>query len=372
MSTPPVEPGNSDLPEPYPQPLPYPQPPQLPSYAGPEYSGYEVHGWNQPPPRPQGTNGFAIAALICGILGCSVLLLVLAIIFGCVALSQIKKTGQAGRGLAISGLVVAGVWVAAIAVAAAVLVSNGTVDRIGTAVSQSGSAVDGFKLKPGDCFDRPEDAKSAVVTSKPCTAAHDAEAFGTITIKDTNFPSAARLKTLSSQCTEARYRYLDPDRNYPGLTTRYLYPDASLWDRGIHVLTCFFRSNAGPITGLVRPSGIPYTDQQKRYVQAVDKPDPSLAKYEDIEKPTWDDKKEFAAGEAARTQGDIDALAGSPWQDGAQPSIDALVAKLRTQLPHWQDAATAESPSATARALGEVGSTTTERQQIHTALGIMN
>lgn len=47
-----------------------------------------------------GTNGMAIASFVCAFL-CSLL----AVIFGHIALSQIGKTGQGGRGLAIAGLV---------------------------------------------------------------------------------------------------------------------------------------------------------------------------------------------------------------------------------------------------------------------------
>ena len=122
MSTPQEEPGNPEHPEPY---------PRLPGYAGPEYSGYEIHDASRPRARPQGTNGFAVAALVSGILGCSLVLIVLAGVFGCVALSQIKKTGQAGRGLAIAGLVAAGVWVAAVA---ALVVFTGALDHLGYGV----------------------------------------------------------------------------------------------------------------------------------------------------------------------------------------------------------------------------------------------
>jgi peptidyl-prolyl cis-trans isomerase B (cyclophilin B) len=48
-----------------------------------------------------GTNGMAIASLVCAFV-CTPL----GLIFGFVALSQIGKTGQSGRGLAIAGIVV--------------------------------------------------------------------------------------------------------------------------------------------------------------------------------------------------------------------------------------------------------------------------
>jgi peptidyl-prolyl cis-trans isomerase B (cyclophilin B) len=53
----------------------------------------------QPAPR---TNGFAIASFICSL----VCINILGIIFGHVALSQIKRTNEGGQGLAIAGLII--------------------------------------------------------------------------------------------------------------------------------------------------------------------------------------------------------------------------------------------------------------------------
>jgi len=68
-----------------------------------------------PPPAPtqpqyvmvqnKGTNGLAIASLVLGIIWIYWLGSILAVIFGHVALSQIARSGQNGRGLAIAGLV---------------------------------------------------------------------------------------------------------------------------------------------------------------------------------------------------------------------------------------------------------------------------
>jgi hypothetical protein len=115
---PPVAPG-------YPPPG-YPQPPQAPvGYAPGGYPPgypptYPPAGPYQPygPPMamPQNTNGFAIASLIFGIIGCTPISFVLSIIFGCIALSQIKTRGERGRGMAIGGLVACGVWAVVVAV----------------------------------------------------------------------------------------------------------------------------------------------------------------------------------------------------------------------------------------------------------------
>ncbi|BBY16376.1 peptidylprolyl isomerase [Mycolicibacterium litorale] len=67
----------------------YPPPPGYPpGYPG----GY---------PAPRGTNAWAVAALVCAFLFAP-----LGIVFGHVSLSQIKRTGEEGRGLAIAGLVI--------------------------------------------------------------------------------------------------------------------------------------------------------------------------------------------------------------------------------------------------------------------------
>jgi peptidyl-prolyl cis-trans isomerase B (cyclophilin B) len=72
----------------------------------PPYGGYPPPSWDYSPyaggyPRPRPTNALAIASLICAFLFAP-----LGIVFGHISLSQIKRTGEEGRGLAIAGLVI--------------------------------------------------------------------------------------------------------------------------------------------------------------------------------------------------------------------------------------------------------------------------
>ena len=61
------------------------------------------------PPASQGqkqaTNGFAIASMVLGILWIYWIGSILAIIFGFIAMSQIKERNQAGKGMATAGLI---------------------------------------------------------------------------------------------------------------------------------------------------------------------------------------------------------------------------------------------------------------------------
>jgi hypothetical protein len=83
-----------------------------PGYGQPGY-GQPPPGWGQPQwgssgyggyPQPRGTNGFAIASLICAFL-CSPL----GLIFGFIARSQIKNSGEDGAGLALAGIIISAV-----------------------------------------------------------------------------------------------------------------------------------------------------------------------------------------------------------------------------------------------------------------------
>jgi hypothetical protein len=102
---PPNDPDDPDEPAygvPWAYPMPPPQP-AYPYYAAPPGSPYGV-------PVVRGINGFAVAGLIfsffCTILG---------LVFSVIALVQIRRTGQAGKGLAIAGLVISLVFIALIA-----------------------------------------------------------------------------------------------------------------------------------------------------------------------------------------------------------------------------------------------------------------
>ncbi len=90
---------------------PYGTEPTQIQYGGPQQSTYLTGQPGQPQygsPQgyyggvpPQSTNPWAIAALVLGLMGGAIL----PVIAGHLALSQIKRTGQQGAGLAIAGLV---------------------------------------------------------------------------------------------------------------------------------------------------------------------------------------------------------------------------------------------------------------------------
>lgn len=103
-------------PPPPPPPAAYAPPPPAPAYPPPGYGppGYPAPGYATPgyPVRAK-ANGLALTSMILGIIGITVglcliffpVMPILAVVFGHIGLTQIRKTGAPGRGYAIAGLV---------------------------------------------------------------------------------------------------------------------------------------------------------------------------------------------------------------------------------------------------------------------------
>ena len=85
------------------QPDPYRTQSDAPTTSTSPYLSPQQYGSpnNSYPGVPVGTNPWAIAALVLGLCGTAIF----AVVTGHVALSQINRSGEQGRGLAIAGLV---------------------------------------------------------------------------------------------------------------------------------------------------------------------------------------------------------------------------------------------------------------------------
>jgi hypothetical protein len=96
-------------------PPPLPPPPASPwAGGGPSYQtpGYPAPGYGYgggyPPPPSRRTNGLAIASLVSSIAGLATCGIgsIVGVVLGHIAVGQVKRSGEEGRGLAIAGLAV--------------------------------------------------------------------------------------------------------------------------------------------------------------------------------------------------------------------------------------------------------------------------
>ncbi|MEV8533869.1 septum formation family protein [Streptomyces sp. NPDC051211] len=266
MSIPPQPPSS---PQPYPQPGPYGQPgqaghPGLPGQAAP-YGGPQ--GWYPP---PQKTNALAVVAFVMSIV-CAVPFIPL--VLGLIALSQIRKGGEKGKGLAIAAVVIHGVTIAFYAILV-ILGLSGALDdgpppRRDTSgqVTTPGSS-DVEDIRKGDCFNTEDDlAKTQegdntqarfTVRTVPCHQPHEGEAYAVFNLEGGPYPGTDKVvATAEEKCGgRALTDYTGDAAKLPKtLEVFYYYPQSSSWSLGDREVTCFLGTAEGTSTGSVRASG---------------------------------------------------------------------------------------------------------------------
>jgi hypothetical protein len=195
-----------------------------------------------------GTNGFAIASFILGLLGG----VLLSVIFGLVALSQLRRRQQGGRGLAITGLILSGLWVlglAGVIVAATLLSANRS---SATGQITKGGNVSIFSLRVGDCFQNPAGNSRLTVTdvtAVPCGTAHNAQAFAAFSATDVSYPGNPRLlREASRGCQSRESGNLDRSKLTSTMSLHFLFPEQQSWADGHRRVTCLVVDSAPDLT----------------------------------------------------------------------------------------------------------------------------
>jgi hypothetical protein len=225
-------------------------------------------GGAPPPGRRAGpgkANGFAVASLVLGLAGITVIGAVLGIIFGIAALRQIRRTGQRGRGLAIAGVVCSVIWLLLLG-AFVVLRGNGGPAQPSSGghsssptAGPSSSASPGslstnvFALRPGQCFQNPSASQTVLgvtyVTVVPCTTPHNAQAFVLFTAQGTGYPGTEALKRQADSGCHARIKgNVQPSKIKNSMTLHYLYPLEASWASGHRTITCLIVNSKPNLT----------------------------------------------------------------------------------------------------------------------------
>lgn len=207
-------------------------PSAVPSYRAGGDAGYLE-------PRA-GTNGFAIASLILGILSVALL----GVIFGLIALAKIRARPQAGKGLAIAGIALSCAWVAG-AVAVVAIHAAGAAHRSAITGQITGNGSVGvFSLRVGDCFQNPSGSQAAVagvteVPAVPCTIPHNAQVFAQLQATGTSYPGHDSLLGQASRgCRAQIAASLDKSKITSTMRLRFLFPLSQSWADGRRTITC--------------------------------------------------------------------------------------------------------------------------------------
>ncbi len=216
------------------------------------------------------TNGVAIAAIIMGFV-----LPLGGIIAGAVALAQIKRTGEKGRGLAIGGIVAGGIIMvlSIVAIVAFVLfaligagAASSSSDPFDLPAEPDGGSVtigpgdqapsDAYTLPVGACLD---DVPSGVISPAnlvDCAQPHSYEVFGSFFLSDGAFPGDDAIESSAYEGCDAAYPdYVGIPWQQSTLEYYYVSPTEQTWAEGDREISCLlYDPDADQTTGSLRGS----------------------------------------------------------------------------------------------------------------------
>ncbi len=201
------------------------------------------------------------------------------LILGVIALVQIKKKGQRGKGLAV-----AGVALSTIGTLLTVFYFAGGLDGF------KDSFKDGLKegarganvtstLRPGDCFDLPDAPQGAPeegqivqdIDELPCDAPHHGEAFARFNLPDGSYPGESDVTDQADRrCFRQMSWYaMDTWKLAQQANYMYYYPAKANWSFGDRSVVCVFIPRGGELTGTLRLDESALDDEQLAYLEPV-------------------------------------------------------------------------------------------------------
>jgi hypothetical protein len=322
-----------------------PPPPEGPyEHYGPPY-----RTWGQgysPYTRPSPVNGVAIAALVLGLL-CFVP--AAGLVLGVIALAQIRRKGQSGKGMAIAGVVLSSVglalWV--------VTLATGAASEIWKSVEDGASGNASFSLAAGECFDVPGDSLEGLtsdVDRVSCEDRHDGEVFGSVRMSGgSGFPGDdAVTDAADEQCTPLEEKYVRDSWALNGVDVYYFGPTRQSWRWGDREIACIFGNTdgSGTLTGSLRVDESSLDADQLAFLEAMDAVDAVL--WEEPEEYPEDDLR--ANQDWARDVHEVlgeqtGALRGHTWRADAGQPVAALVKDMEAAREDWAKAADAPDPN---------------------------
>lgn len=238
---------------------------QPPGAAPSGYGQPPLTGWAVPVQQPAGTSRMAIAAFVLGVLGFAVITAIVGIVLGAQAISQIRRSFQGGKTLAILGIVFGAGWLVLGATLIAIGAAVGGSSSPGASPPTSGSNVPGSQsvqvtsLATGECFDLPMQKvinHSAITTVEklPCTKPHNAQVFASFSAGGSllSYPGTSRLNSLATTGCAARINQsVDRAKVTGSMSMRFLFPLQDTWLGGNRTISCLVISSTSNLRSSV-------------------------------------------------------------------------------------------------------------------------
>ncbi|MBB4983271.1 MULTISPECIES: DUF4190 domain-containing protein [Streptomyces] len=337
------QPGGWAAPGPYTSPgMPYAAGP----YSGPPGAPGAVP-YGQPPRRT--TNGLAIGSLVTGIVCC---LPPLGLVLGLVALPQIRKRGQDGKGLAITGIALSAVSSLLLVVGLATGGISSAWHSFEKGVDEAARSKSPYSLRTGQCFtDRSKGEKYATdVKVVDCARPHQGEVTGEFKVTGYDeWPGDDPLDQLAQErCESVNEAYAMDTWKIPREVWTYYYlPSSQSWRLGDRTVTCALATEKKPFSGSLRSDSTSLTVDQEYFLLNV-----NPIERTSYEEPEDDADEDFEANRkwAGELLVAIDAaragMKAHDWPGTSEAALAALGKDLDTASERWGELAAAEDPDA--------------------------
>ncbi|GGS86127.1 membrane protein [Streptomyces daghestanicus] len=303
--------------------------------------------WGQPsygPPRPAPVNGVAISALVLGLL---CFLPAVGLVLGLIALTQIKRRGERGKGFAVAGTVLSSAGLVLWAVALTTGGASAFWEGFKGAATGEGTA---YSLETGQCFDTPDGSLQGVtydVEEVPCAGAHDGEVFAVFDLPEGPFPGDDPVgETADDRCYALRSGYAMDTWAVPGnVDVYYLTPTRQSWRLGDREVTCLFggAEEGDVLTGSLRNDETTLDADQLAFLRAAALLDEAvgsepLTSYVEDDLPGY---RKWAGRMADALAGQAAGLREHTWPAAAERPVADLADDLDAARKEWAGAARA-------------------------------
>ncbi|MEV5091418.1 DUF4190 domain-containing protein [Streptomyces griseoincarnatus] len=321
------------------------QPPHFPHQGPPGPGPYFPYGPYGPRP-PAAVNGVAIAALVFGVL---CFLPAVGLVLGVIALLQIKRRGERGKGMAVAGVTLSSLGLALWTVA---LVTGG-VAAFWEGFRDGARSDSVLSLRKGDCFTSPGGLEGWTVKALkvPCTDEHDGEVFALVAVPGSDFPGDDSLVELGEdRCYERRSAYVMDGWSLPEeIGVYYFAPSEQSWRFGDRSVACVLGREDGTLfSGSLRSDATTLDAHQLAYLEAAEVLNVALDEVpasDSFDDDVSDDREWAAQVEEAVTE-QVRLLRAHAWPAQAREPVDELVADLVAARLAWGRAAGTADPDA--------------------------
>ncbi|MFJ3959854.1 DUF4190 domain-containing protein [Streptomyces sp. NPDC090036] len=326
-----------------------PTPPPGPGHSWPPPSPRP--GWGPPPgygQHPPALNGFALAALLSGLLCFPPL----GVAFGIAALVQIAKRGDRGKVLAIVGLAVS-VVMTGVLVLATGRILTAVDDRFESLSEYSdveGELTDLDDLRPGECFNVPG---GYLIDERPltyridCAQVHHGEVTASKVLGTADVPGSGGADRASEDaCWKAQDEYAMDTWALPEYAEMFYYaPSPESWAEGDRVLLCVIGTNEEERRGSLRRDEGMLKPEQSAFLRAANSVEFVMSRppEHDVE-DALPEYRAWARELYAVLGAEAKLLQGDMTRAGMEKVVPAQIKEIEAAREHWQRASQATTP----------------------------